>query len=346
MEENWAKLPDGRKWGAAIGIEVDRDGKSIGSLTVVARMTAGSRLWRRSRSSTSTGKFMVSFGGGMFNFPHGLGVDREGNVWATDERGKNGKGAVAIKFSPDGKVLMTIGKPGMPGDGRTRSIGPSDVAIAANGDIYIADGHGGTTNDRIVKLSKDGKFIKAWGKHGKGPGELDTPHSIALDSTGRVFVADRVNSRIQIFDPDGKLLAEWKQSAGRAACSSTRTTSSTWPTANRTSSATRASSRASGSAVPRTARSRRSSPDQGADIGYAGSGRGRRPGQRLCGIYRQDGSAAVGQELVEPSWSPGRAPSAPRSGQADDRERSGSACRSDGTCPHCLRVHDPGRRLA
>ena len=83
--------------------------------------------------------------------------------------------------------------------------------VAPNGDIYVADGHGGETNDRIVKFSKDGKFITAWGKHGKGPGEFDTPHGIALDSPGRVYVADRANSRIQIFEPDGKFIAEWKQ---------------------------------------------------------------------------------------------------------------------------------------
>jgi DNA-binding beta-propeller fold protein YncE len=157
------------------------------------------------------GKFVTGFGGGMFNFPHGLGVDREGNVYVTDERAKNGKGAVLVKFSPEGKVLLTIGKPGMPGDGEDTLDGPSDVVVAPNGDIFVADGHGGNTNDRIVKFSKDGKFIKAWGKHGKAQGELDTPHGIAIDSTGRVFVADRVNSRVQIFDADGKFLTEWKQ---------------------------------------------------------------------------------------------------------------------------------------
>jgi sugar lactone lactonase YvrE len=211
LENNWLKLPDGRKMGQAIGVETDRDGKSIWVFDRCGGSDCGKSNLAPIMKFDPSGKFQVSFGGGMFNFPHGLGVDREGNVWATDERGKNGKGAVAVKFSPDGKVLMTIGKAGMPGDGEDTLDGPSDVAIGANGDIFIADGHGGNTNDRIVRFSKDGKFIKAWAKHGKGPGELDTPHSIALDSTGRVFVADRVNSRIQIFDQDGKLLAEWKQ---------------------------------------------------------------------------------------------------------------------------------------
>jgi DNA-binding beta-propeller fold protein YncE len=107
--------------------------------------------------------------------------------------------------------LMTLGKPGVAGDGPDSFNSPSDVVVAPNGDIFVADGHGEKTNDRIVKLSKDGKFIKAWGKHGSGPGEFDVPHTIALDSAGRVFVGDRSNSRIQIFDSDGKFLAEWKQ---------------------------------------------------------------------------------------------------------------------------------------
>jgi len=211
MEDNWAKLPDGRKMGAPIGVEVDRDGKSLWVFDRCGANDCGKSNVAPIMKFDPTGKLVTSFGGGMFNFPHGLGVDREGNVYATDERAKNGKGAVLVKFSSEGKVLLTIGKPGMPGDGEDTLDGPSDVVIAPNGDIFVADGHGGNTNDRIVKYSKDGKFIKAWGKHGKAQGELDTPHGIAIDSTGRVFVADRVNSRVQIFDADGKFLAEWKQ---------------------------------------------------------------------------------------------------------------------------------------
>jgi len=115
------------------------------------------------------------------------------------------------KFSPTGQVLMTLGRPGMPGNGHDYLNGPTDVAIADNGDIYVTDGHGGTTNDRIMKFSKDGRFIATWGKHGKAQGEFDTMHGIALDSAGRVYVADRANSRIQIFDGDGKFIADWKQ---------------------------------------------------------------------------------------------------------------------------------------
>jgi DNA-binding beta-propeller fold protein YncE len=211
MEEGWLKMPDGRKMGAAIGLEPDRDGKSIWVFDRCGDADCGKSNVAPVMKFDATGKLLTSFGAGMFNFPHGVGVDREGNVYVTDERAKNGKGGVVVKFGPDGRTLMTLGKPGMPGDTNDTFHSPSDVAIAANGDIYVADGHGGDTNGRIVKFSKDGKFIKAWGKPGKAQGEFDTPHGIALDSAGRVYVADRRNSRIQIFDPDGNFVAEWKQ---------------------------------------------------------------------------------------------------------------------------------------
>jgi sugar lactone lactonase YvrE len=123
-----------------------------------------------------------------------------------------------VKFSPDGKVLLTLGKPGVAGDPPDALNEPCDVVTAPNGDIFVADGHSGqnanvplTTVARIVKFSRDGKFVKAWGKLGSGPGEFKTPHGLAIDSRGRLFVADRGNNRIQIFDQDGKFLDEWKQ---------------------------------------------------------------------------------------------------------------------------------------
>jgi sugar lactone lactonase YvrE len=146
----------------------------------------------------------------MFNYPHGIFVDRDDNVWVSDGRGKNGKGHTVMKFSPEGKLLMTLGKPGVAGDGPDTFNAPSDILVAPNGDIFVADGHGGDTNARIVKLTKDGKFIKAWGKKGSGPAEFDAPHGLAMDSAGRLFVADRGNSRIQIFDQNGKFLEEWR----------------------------------------------------------------------------------------------------------------------------------------
>jgi sugar lactone lactonase YvrE len=106
---------------------------------------------------------------------------------------------------------MTLGKKGVAGPGMDEFDAPTEVAVASNGDIFVADGHGGNSNARIVKFAKDGKFIKAWGKKGTAPGEFDTPHSLALDSRGRLFVADRNNNRLQIFDQDGKFLEEWKQ---------------------------------------------------------------------------------------------------------------------------------------
>jgi DNA-binding beta-propeller fold protein YncE len=148
---------------------------------------------------------------GLFAVPHSLYVDREGNVWAGDQIARNGKGADLIKFSPDGKTLMTLGKPGMPGNDEEHLSAVSAVVIAPNGDIYVDDGHGAGTNDRIVKFNKDGKFITAWAKHGKAAGDTDTPHGIALDSAGRVYVADRANNRVQVFEPDGKFVTEWKQ---------------------------------------------------------------------------------------------------------------------------------------
>src|SRR5262249_37455545 len=153
----------------------------------------------------SSGKFQKAIGADMFAVPHGFYVDREGNVWGGDQIARNGKGADLIKFAPYGKVA------GMPGNGPGYLTTGSAVVVAPNGDIYVADGHGAGTNDRIVKYSKDGILITAWGKHGKGPGEFDTPHGIALDSTGRVYVADRANNGSRIFDPDGKFVAEWKQ---------------------------------------------------------------------------------------------------------------------------------------
>ncbi len=199
--ENWAQLPAGIQWGQVIGVQPDAHGN----------------LWVFHRSEPpilefdASGKFLKSFGAGMFVQPHGLAIDREGNIWTTDQQGKDGKGQQAIKFSPDGKVLMTLGKAGVGGAGHDTFNGPCDVVVASNGDIFVADGHGGDTNARVVKFSKDGKYIKEWGMKGSGPGEFDTLHSIAMDSKGRIFVADRGNSRIQIFDQDGKFLDQWKQ---------------------------------------------------------------------------------------------------------------------------------------
>ena len=198
--ENWATLPANIQWAQVISVDPDAHGN----------------IWVFHRSEPNilefdpSGKLLKSFGTG-FAQAHGLTIDRDGNVWVTDAQAKDGHGQQVIKFSPEGKVLMTLGKAGVAGAGPDTFNGPTDVVIAANGDIFVTDGHGGDTNARVVKFSKDGKFVKTWGKKGSGPGEFNDPHSIAMDSKGRVFVADRQNNRIQIFDQDGKFIDQWKQ---------------------------------------------------------------------------------------------------------------------------------------
>jgi streptogramin lyase len=215
--ENWAKMPAGRTWGSTSAVDIDPDGSSVWVAERCGKNTCvGSDLPTVLKFDAS-GTLVRSFGAGMFIFPHGMHVDSKGNVWVTDGV-PPGSGASAPKgghfvrkFSPEGKVLLTLGQQGAPGNGPDSFNQPSDVVVAANGDIFVADGHGGDSNARIVKFSSDGKFIKSWGQRGSGPGEFDTPHAIAIDSRGRVFVADRGNNRIQIFDQDGKFLEEWRQ---------------------------------------------------------------------------------------------------------------------------------------
>ena len=221
--ENWAQLPDGRKWGSTSGVAISPDGNIWTYERCGGNSCVNSNLAPILEFDLS-GKLLKNFGAGLFAFPHGLFVDKDGNVWVTDgiqtgktddKSGNHGKGHQVIKFSPDGKVLMTLGKAGVPGDGPDTFNRPSAVAIAPNGDIFVADGHHSPVNTpvnaRIVKFSKDGKFIKAWGKLGSAPGEFEGPHALAFDSKGRLFVGDRTNNRIQIFDQDGNFIAQWKQ---------------------------------------------------------------------------------------------------------------------------------------
>lgn len=208
--ENWAKLPEGRPWGSTAGVAIDRSGNIWAAERCGANSCASSDL-APILEFDSSGKLLASFGAGMFVFPHGITVDREGNVWVTDGDGKDGKGHQVFKFSPKGKILLTLGKAGVAGDSEDTFNKPSAVAIAPNGDIFVADGHGGNSNARIVKFSKAGKFLMAWGKKGSAPGELNIPHALAFDSKGRLFVADRGNNRIQIFEQSGKFIDQWQQ---------------------------------------------------------------------------------------------------------------------------------------
>jgi sugar lactone lactonase YvrE len=208
--ENYLHLPAGRTMGSSSAIDIDRAGNIWVADRCGANTCVGSTLAPIMKFDSS-GKLLASFGGGMLVFPHGITIDRDGNIWVSDGQGRNGKGHQVFKFSPDGKVLMTLGKAGETGDGPDTFNQPSAVGIGRNGDIFVADGHGGDTNARIVKFTKDGKFIKTWGKKGTGPGEFDAPHALAFDSKGRLFVADRGNNRIQIFDQDGAFLEQWTQ---------------------------------------------------------------------------------------------------------------------------------------
>ena len=207
-EHRWAKL--NRPWGSTSAVDVDRTGNVWVFERCGENSCADSGLAPVLEFDPS-GRLMRSFGAGLFVFPHAIHVDRGGNVFVADADAKAGKGHTVTKFGPDGKVLMTLGRPGVAGETNDTFNRPSAVVTAPNGDIYVADGHGGASNARIVKFAKDGRFIKAWGRKGTGPGEFGELHAIALDSTGRVFVGDRGNNRIQIFDGDGRFLAEWKQ---------------------------------------------------------------------------------------------------------------------------------------
>jgi DNA-binding beta-propeller fold protein YncE len=196
LVENWVQFPpEVTKWGSATGVDVD----SHDNVYVFHRNDAMPIM-----AFDRNGKFVRAWGQGMFTTTHFLRTDRDGNVWVTD------RGAMtAYKFTPEGKLVLTIGQKGMKGDNESKEFynGMADLAVAKNGDIYIADGEG--PNTRVVKLSKDGKFIKWWGGKGTEPGHFDQPHSITMDDKGRIYVADRSNNRVQIFDKDGKFIDQW-----------------------------------------------------------------------------------------------------------------------------------------
>jgi sugar lactone lactonase YvrE/mannose-6-phosphate isomerase-like protein (cupin superfamily) len=206
----WGELPPGTTWAAVTAVEPAPDG----TIFVVHRCFANSCAGRSEApilKYSPEGKLLASFGQGMFVFPHGGTVDREGNLWLADARGEAGKGHQVFKFSPDGRVLMTLGKAGVSGSGPDLFDQPTDVAVAPNGDIFVAESHRNGKNNRIVKFTSAGKYIKEWGRKGSARGELSEPHTIAFDSRGRLFVGDRENNRIQIFDQDGAFIDEWRQ---------------------------------------------------------------------------------------------------------------------------------------
>jgi DNA-binding beta-propeller fold protein YncE len=186
-------LPEGWKFGRVSAVATDSRGKVY--------------VFHRGQKADPVivfdpkGKYLRSWGRGLFGNPHGLRVDREDNVWVTD----NGDHQV-MKFDRKGRLLLTLGSKGKPGTDEKTFNRPTDIAFAPSGEFYVSDGYG---NSRVVKFSREAKYLLAWGKRGTGPGEFNTPHSIAVDSKGDVYVSDRENNRIQVFDPSGKFLRQW-----------------------------------------------------------------------------------------------------------------------------------------
>jgi DNA-binding beta-propeller fold protein YncE len=211
---DWGQLPAGRVWGSTASAATGPDG----TIWIIDRCgTSGRGNCSGENSHVNpifqldpSGKVLKNFGAGLFVNPHKMEVDKAGYLWVADFGGDQ-----VFKLDPDGKVLMTLGKKGVAGTATDEFEAPTAVAIAPNGDIFVADGHNGggtaTGNARILKFDKDGKFLMTWGKKGMDPGEFDVPHALAFDSKGRLFVADRQNNRIQIFDQNGKFIAQWFQ---------------------------------------------------------------------------------------------------------------------------------------
>ncbi len=240
--ENHFKMPEGRTWGSTSAVDIAPDGKTIW----VAERCGSNSCWDAKIGKMSeanvvlkfdqSGKLLASFAPGLMVFPHGIHVDRDGNVWVTDgqdnlPRRPQGAppdtplpaapakviGHQVFKFSPDGKLLMTLGRPGGNQPGQPADPAsfyqPNDIITLPNGDILVAEGHSNAegVSNRIVRFSRDGKHLGQFGQRGSGPGEFIQPHALALDSQGRLFVGDRSNNRIQILTTDGKFIADWPQ---------------------------------------------------------------------------------------------------------------------------------------
>ncbi len=230
--EGWARLPDGRTWGSTSAVAIDKDGVSVWVAERCGQNSCVGSDLDPVLLFDAQGTLVRSFGKGLINWPHGIHVDRDGNVWVVD--GRDNKPAAprtaapnappppppparifghqVLKFSPRGELLMRLGA-----DGGAREPGyffqPNAVFVAPNGDIFVAEGHasGADANARILKFDSRGTLLTAWGKKGTGPGEFDQPHALAMDSRGRLFVADRTNNRLQIFSQSGALLDTWFQ---------------------------------------------------------------------------------------------------------------------------------------
>ena len=204
---DWAQLTiEQRPWGGSNGVAVDRDGRTIWATDRCSAGTtpgcAGSTL-NPVHHFDENGRELRSFGAGMFVWPHGIHVDREGNVWVTDSRRDGAKGGGVVKFSPEGKVLLTL----------SSVVEPTDLVTDRNGDVYVAESHTDVASPdlvgRISVFDRNGRPLRVIGKTGTGPGEFRTPHAIEFDSKGRLVIADRHNHRIQILTRDGVFVAEY-----------------------------------------------------------------------------------------------------------------------------------------
>ena len=215
VEGVWAELPNGRTWGSTSAVYPAPDGMSIWVADRCGANTCvGSDVDPVLRYDLD-GNLMTSFGAGMIVWPHGMFVDAEGNVWVADAVGFGdtppGRGHVVLKFSPEGELLMKLGEDGVAGTDQSHFDRPNDVLVAPDGSIFVADGHNPTGNNRIMKFAADGTFLLEWGTTGGDNGEFREPHALAMDSQGRLFVADRYNNRLQLFDQEGTHLANWSQ---------------------------------------------------------------------------------------------------------------------------------------
>lgn len=206
------QLPEGRVLGSVSGVGIDKHGN-------VFVFHRNQRTWPASNILATTpiagptvtvfdahtGEVLAEWGDNTFAMPHGLTVDRDDNVWLTD---------VALhqifKFTHDGKLLLTLGERGVSGNDATHFNRPTDVEVAANGSVFVSDGY---RNTRVMEFSPNGTFVSQWGAKGTGPGEFNVPHGLAMDIDDRIYVADRENDRVQVFDSAGQFLAQWKGGA-------------------------------------------------------------------------------------------------------------------------------------
>ena len=210
VEGVWAPLPDGREWGSTSLVEVSPDGETIWAVDRCGENTCvGHDDLDVVFQFDKDGNMLKRWGAGMFVWPHGIDVDDDGNVWIADARGEGDRGHQVIKFSSDGDVLMRLGTAGVAGRTQSTFDQPNDVLVAPNGDIFVGDGHPGNGNNRIVKFSSDGTYLMEWGETGSAPGQFRTPHALAMDSQGLLYVGDRSNRRIQVFEQDGTFVRDF-----------------------------------------------------------------------------------------------------------------------------------------